>query len=654
MKPKCPTRSTLALCVLGALSGGFSNQADAFQLGQLQGASRIGEPLNAYINVLLGPTDASKVTDVLVIPDFSYRNDPSMNAALDSIKAELVRNEYGNHYIKLTSTEKLNLPVLAFRIKATNGSNTLIRSFSVAPGPAIPAIVQQPRAIGRSRDITATTTRRKSPQVAGPVSAANEPQTALSGNQYGPVKAGDTLWKIATQVAGANAGSVLNELFELNPHAFINGDINKLKQGVTLNLPARGAVVANALDPVVEPSAATATVAEPAAEIATENSTAPGTTEMDPALVFEDPTFESQTQSNAESAFADLDEQTLPTSQTPAVENIELNTLSSVGTATNKLPTDWRTDNPDLAEKLDNLSAKYAALRAKYAEQQQASETIAPGLLAQSAEQSLVEPPATGTGSSETGANLDTAKSTLVTAESEVAELAPIEESSIESVALAPEVPITSRFQLPLWAIGLVGLAIILGAGGYYANRLRRAAEAKRNERQRKQQDSSLKEQLAKKAQHRVTMEDEVERMLKDQVEDTTSESEKTLKLNVEELMVEPEDALELDLAEDDSPENKINDSIAHGRYSEAEDLLREVIDSSPRNFSAKLRLAEVYYITERIDDFVDVSQDIHANHRPDISDDDWRRVMRMGKMIAPEQPPFSGPQSIMGDASAG
>ena len=153
-------------------------------------------------------------------------------------------------------------------------------------------------------------------------------------------------------------------------------------------------------------------------------------------------------------------------------------------------------------------------------------------------------------------------------------------------------------------------------------------------------------------------MEGEVERMLHDrspEAEDAAEdESMQTMQLQVEDVMPVEAEEVELDVEQDNSPEHQINNSIAHGRYGEAEELLREVINESPRNYSAKLRLAEVYYITERIGEFVDVSQDIHANHRAEISDEDWRRVMRMGKMIAPEQPPFSGPQSITEQASAG
>ena len=54
------------------------------------------------------------------------------------------------------------------------------------------------------------------------------------------VQRGDTMWRIAASIKGDNAASVttvMNSLHAANPHAFIDGDINKLKAGVVLEVP---------------------------------------------------------------------------------------------------------------------------------------------------------------------------------------------------------------------------------------------------------------------------------------------------------------------------------------------------------------------------------------------------------------------------------
>lgn len=60
-------------------------------------------------------------------------------------------------------------------------------------------------------------------------------------NQYGPVKTGDTLSNIAyTMYPGQSypTEQIMWAIFNNNTHAFMNNDINNLKQGALLKLPS--------------------------------------------------------------------------------------------------------------------------------------------------------------------------------------------------------------------------------------------------------------------------------------------------------------------------------------------------------------------------------------------------------------------------------
>jgi pilus assembly protein FimV len=60
------------------------------------------------------------------------------------------------------------------------------------------------------------------------------------GSQYGPVKAGDSLSRIAAEAAGGSGQSLdqtMIALLRANPEAFISGNINLLKRGAVLQLP---------------------------------------------------------------------------------------------------------------------------------------------------------------------------------------------------------------------------------------------------------------------------------------------------------------------------------------------------------------------------------------------------------------------------------
>lgn len=88
-----------------------------------------------------------------------------------------------------------------------------------------------------------------------------------------------------------------------------------------------------------------------------------------------------------------------------------------------------------------------------------------------------------------------------------------------------------------------------------------------------------------------------------------------------------------------------IDINIAHGRYQTAEKLLQEVISAAPRNVTAKTRLAEIYYITERAEEFGTIVEELQQTHRAELSNEEWQRIVRMGKVIAPDLAIFSGPR---------
>ena len=93
--------------------------------------------------------------------------------------------------------------------------------------------------------------------------------------------------------------------------------------------------------------------------------------------------------------------------------------------------------------------------------------------------------------------------------------------------------------------------------------------------------------------------------------------------------------------------QNEIDASIENGRYQDAARLLQQVIAAAPRNWAAKLRLAEVFYFTERVEEFGALAEDLQRYHRGDLTNEEWRRVMHMGKIIAPDIGPFAGPLAV-------
>jgi FimV-like protein len=62
---------------------------------------------------------------------------------------------------------------------------------------------------------------------------------AADAASYGPVKTGETLYRVALQhqQQGVTTSQLMTSIFEANPDAFDQGDINRLKAGSTLKIP---------------------------------------------------------------------------------------------------------------------------------------------------------------------------------------------------------------------------------------------------------------------------------------------------------------------------------------------------------------------------------------------------------------------------------
>ncbi|MEM9532837.1 MAG: hypothetical protein AAGA23_18095, partial [Pseudomonadota bacterium] len=96
-----------------------------------------------------------------------------------------------------------------------------------------------------------------------PVEPVSEPQPAApppprrvaavrSDDTYGPVRSGQTLSGIVDEIAagqGLNGYALMQAIVDLNPQAFINGDMNRLRAGASLTLPSLDGFTPLALTP---------------------------------------------------------------------------------------------------------------------------------------------------------------------------------------------------------------------------------------------------------------------------------------------------------------------------------------------------------------------------------------------------------------------
>ena len=326
------------------------------------------------------------------------------------------------------------------------------------------------------------------------------------------------------------------------------------------------------------------------------------------------------------------------TAPPPTVDSVPLN-LTAIPTPTQPAipvasPRKKTTRDPLLAARLAVLDEKFAAIRARYGPQATA---LTPANVAReqptTPPQPVVAVTATKAAPAQPAAALVAAPIAPVSAALKppaavAARQHPPTPSTAEAVA-APRVGGTG----PYWLLGALAAAAV----GALAKTRRQAARpvAAGNA---PSTESTLKAEVARKSGNRVRLENEIRAL----IEPTGALPDLT---NLK--SARPPETQPMPSGVVIPQANAIDVSIAQGHYVRAESLLQTVIQSAPRNVQAKLRLAEVYYITEQEEAFTTLALEVQQQHRAEVSDEDWQRLVRMGKIMAPEFSLFSGPKPI-------
>ncbi|UZE22089.1 peptidoglycan-binding protein [Pseudomonas sp. B21-056] len=208
----------LAIAAASALSSGM---AQALGLGELTLKSPPNQPLVAEIELL----DVQQLTAAEVVPSLASPEDfakagVDRQAFLNDLTFTPVINANGKSVLRVTSSRPLSEPLVKFLVQVMWPNGRLLRDYSVLVDPS------------KFSPQAAEAARPKPPQVVStPVTGATKP------SQYTTTPR-DTLWEIAAKAR--NGGSVQQTMLAiqaLNPHAFINGNINLLKTGQVLRLP---------------------------------------------------------------------------------------------------------------------------------------------------------------------------------------------------------------------------------------------------------------------------------------------------------------------------------------------------------------------------------------------------------------------------------
>ncbi|HVQ34139.1 MAG TPA: FimV/HubP family polar landmark protein, partial [Lysobacter sp.] len=277
----------IALAVALAIAAG---PAAALGLGQIQVKSKIDQPLLAEIPIISSdPAELEQLQARLASPDTFARIglEPPTGAAAD-LDFSVALDDRGRPVIRVTSNVPVRQPLVTFLVEVDWGNGRLVREYSalldaprtvaapaqppiqapvVAPSnvierPVAAAPVAPPEpepetpaptddkatAAAPAEDAPAEAPRPDTTAIAPtpeptpdptPVARPAAPAIAERPDQV-TVGAGQTLSQIATEVGprGYTLDQTMLALLRANPDAFVRGNINLLKSGAVLRVPA--------------------------------------------------------------------------------------------------------------------------------------------------------------------------------------------------------------------------------------------------------------------------------------------------------------------------------------------------------------------------------------------------------------------------------
>jgi pilus assembly protein FimV len=246
-------KNPLRICIgllLSLVLMTFTHEAVALGLGNASVDSYLNQPLRARIALTTRTDeDLSTVTAGLAsADDFAL-----IGASLEAIPVPLsfsVKQEDEGSFILVSSNLPVRDPVIRLIVEVTWAKGRMLREYTlfldppvfVAPAPS-PVLSEQPST--GARPVVEPETRDEAKQEGNSAAETETPMPSSAENaggegEYGPVKSGETLWRIASnwsQGTGLSMSAAMLAIQRNNPQAFIRGNVNLLKQGAILRLP---------------------------------------------------------------------------------------------------------------------------------------------------------------------------------------------------------------------------------------------------------------------------------------------------------------------------------------------------------------------------------------------------------------------------------
>ncbi|WP_457673201.1 FimV/HubP family polar landmark protein [Thiolapillus sp.] len=663
----------------------------ALGLGGMTTHSALNEKFKAdieLISVKKGQLDTLKAS--LAPASVFNRMGVERTLFLTRLKFRPMRLKDGRAVIRVTSADPIREPFLDFFIKLDWPNGQAVKEYTALLDP--PSLTKR-----RAAKIAAASAQAegKPASTSGAdktvVRASSRPRRTAADGEYGPVAANETLWEIADDLRpeGISIHQMMMALYKANPQAFLDNNINLLKKGQILKVPAADEITIGRGEAVAEFQQASATGKAPAE---TMDETADGAVGM-----------------QAEPAEAGMEEEV----QLKIAGAVETEADTETGQAVSDLEveqgsTDLRQQMLILEEQAETARQEAALMRSQVEElRQQLSDTQrllelkdeelarlqegmsqvnemdtavdetagAPEMEAGMADASMEDVAdatdamtetmaddaaavATGetveaVGEESAMAGQETAGDTIET--EPAPETAPAEEQATEAepaaaeqqeqpqpepepVAKKPSPAEPSITEDPIgWAQN--NMMIAGGAGGALLLALLALLLGRRKKEEAVPVAATAGGMNDSVDQESILMEEEssladtvADHMAAGNIGDTSFLSE----YSTEEFKGLQEDTAEVD------PVSEADVYIAYGRYQQAEEILREAMESGNDSAAVKYKMLEVYYATQKKDQFNALAEEMVNSGQYEEDPKAWEHIQTMGRDLDKANPLFA------------
>ncbi len=242
---KKPTRQTIPF-LLTPLAVLTSLDSPAAGLGEMRVLSALGEPLYAEMPIVQQVSEGFNENEFVAAignSELHGRMNITKPIGHQGVRLKVISKPDGDLVLTFASEEPVFEPILNFVVRLEWPGGKIVKEIAALLDPpdsfaaaTLAPLVWDDPGTGTAPVQTLPPRRSKPPKPPKSYPAGSYP----AGSEYGPVMPFETLSEIAGAVAPSqNTGvhTMMQRLHQANPDAFIDNNINKLRQGVMLTVP---------------------------------------------------------------------------------------------------------------------------------------------------------------------------------------------------------------------------------------------------------------------------------------------------------------------------------------------------------------------------------------------------------------------------------